>query len=177
MTDERMTAAAILAERPDMQPTGEFYLELATTGAVVAAISPHGRREVAGFLRAILARAPLSGGDAYEAHRAILGALRHELETAAIAGALDDPEYALADLREPTIATKERDLIRSTRDWAAGERSRRGELEHARIDELLAESEPVHAAAQAQLDAAVAEAEAFLTGGAPEADDASAWLA
>lgn len=178
MIDERMTAAAILAERPDMQPTGEFYLELAMLGAVVAAVPPHGRREVASFLRALLGREPVANGPSYGAHRAILDALRYELEAAAIAGALDDPEYALADLREPSIAKREHELIVSTRDWAAGERSRRAEVVHERVDSILGEGAPAHAAAQARLDAAVAEAEAFLAGApAPEADDASAWLA
>ncbi len=171
-----MTAAAIIAERPDMQPTGEFYLELAMTGAVVAAVTPHGRREVAAFLAAILQRAPVALGEAYEPHRAILGALRSELETAAIAGALDDPEV-IADLRDPEISTKERDLIRTTRDWAAGERSRRGQIELGRIDTMVVASEAGHLASQARLDAAVAEAEAFMAAPAPEADDASAWLA
>lgn len=172
MTDERMTAAAIVAERPDMQPTGEFYLELAMTGAVVAAVTPHGRREVAGFLRAILQRAPVALGEAYEPHRAVLGALVSELETAAIAGALDDPATAVPDVRDPGVTAKERQLIQSTRDWADGERSRRGEAERARIYAIVAEGAPAHAAAQARLDTAVAEAEAFVAG-AHEIDDAA----
>lgn len=177
MIDERMTVAAIVAERPDMQPTGEFYLELAVTGAVVAAVPPHGRREVAGFLRAILSRAPVAEGAAYEAHRMILGALLSELESAAIGGALDGSDLALADLRDPAISQRERELIRSTRDWAAGEQSRRREIAHARIDELLEESEPLHTASAARLEAAVAHAQELVAAPAIDVDDASAWLA
>lgn len=181
MTEQRtITAADVVAASPDMQPTGEFYLELAMTGAVVAAVPPYGRREVAGFLRALLEREPVAHGPAYGAHRSILGALRYELETAAIAGALDDPEYQAgpADLREPSIAARERELIRETRDWADGERSRRGEVAHARIDDMLEGSQYVHDEAERRLRDATERAQALLAGpAAPDADDASAWLA
>lgn len=183
MTEQRtITAADVVAASQDMQPTGEFYLELAMTGAVVAAVPPHGRREVASFLRAVLEREPVAHGPAYGAHRSILGALRYELETAAIAGALDDPEYAAgnaADLREPSIAARERDLILETRNWADGERSRRGEVAHARIDDMLEGSQYLHDEAERRLRDATERAQAFLAAApaAPEADDASAWLA
>ena len=184
VTEQRtISAADVIAASPDMQPTGEFYLELAMTGAVVAAVPPYGRRQVAGFLRAMLERAPIAEGEAYAPHRSILGALRYELETAAIAGALDDPEYAGADadLRDPTITAKERELIRETRAWADGERSRRGEVYRERIDDMLDVSAADHERAAERLADTVREAEAWLAGAtapaAPEADDAASWLA
>lgn len=178
MTDERMTAAAIVAERPDMQPTGERYIELAMTGSLVAGVTPHGRRAVAGFIRALLMREPVLSGPAYVAHREILGGLYLELEAAAIAGALDEPEPPLADLRDPGTQARERQLIHETREWAAGERSRRTEAAHERIDALLEDSETAHDDAERRLRDATESATAFLAApAASEADDAGAWLA
>jgi hypothetical protein len=173
-----MTPAAIAAERPDMAPTGEFYLELAMTGAVVAAVPPYGRRQVAAFLRGVLARGPLVAGATYEPHRAILGALVYELEASAIGGALEEPENPTADLRDPGVVARERALMAETREWAGGERARRDEAYRARVDDILAVSDSAHGRAQERLDEAVREAEAFLAAGASvEADDAAALFA
>lgn len=151
-----LTAAAVMAARDDLQPTGEAYVDLAVTGATVADVPPHGRRAVAGFITVLLDRAPLRDGPAYEAHRAILGSLVLDLEAAAITDALASP----ADLRDPATTERERELVRQTREWAEGERQRLADATHARIDTLLEHSAELHAAAQERLDAAIAHATA-----------------
>jgi hypothetical protein len=180
VTADGFTAAAVFAAREDMQHGGDFYVELAMTGAVVAAETPYSRRAVAGFLRGVMARAPLTDSPAYEPHRSILGALVAELEASAITGALD-PAYAAAeipDLRDPATAAREQQLLRETRDWAELERARATAAIRANVDDMLAVSAHEHARATQRLEDATREAEAFLATPAPaEPTDAGAWLA
>lgn len=150
-----ITAETVLAARDDAQPTGERYLELAMTGAIVASVPPLWRREVAAFLRGVLGRAPVAASPAYEPHRSILGALLLELETFAVRDADLQPEPAASDLRDPAIVARERDTIRSFREWADAEHGRRAGAYHEHVSEIVAEGDAQHDAAMAELDAAV----------------------
>lgn len=167
MTGE-ITAAAIVAERPDLQPTGEAYCELALTGATLADVPPHHRLEVARFLQTLLNRPPLAGSTAYQAHREILGALIVDLEALTVRDALDGAETAAADLRDPAVVARERELISATRDWAAGRRAETATAYDEHVDRILAGNDADHAAAATSLDAAVERAQ--------DAPDASVWV-
>lgn len=162
-----ITVASVLAEREDLQPTGEAYVDLAVTGATVAATPPHWRREVATFLAGLLNRVPLVEGALYEAHRAILGSLILDLETSAITDALDGA--IPPDLRDPATIARELGLVEETRAWAEAERLTRAEAYHAHVGEILATSAQAHAEADDRLAAAVAAAPD------QEVDDALPW--
>lgn len=179
-----ITAETVLAARADAQPTGERYLELAMTGAVVASTTPMERRAVAAVLRGFLSRAPIATSPVHEPARAILGSLLLELESFAIRDAGDVVEPDPADLRDPAIVERERARVRQFADWTASERSRAAVAYHAHVDDLLYGPE-AHQTAEDALVTAVASAEAFLAVPEPasapapahETDDADlAWL-
>jgi hypothetical protein len=177
VTTERFAPAAIAAERPDLQPTGERYVELAYTGYAVAAVAPHWRLEVARYLRTLITRAPVAAGPAYAAHREVLGALVVELEALTVRDALDMPSEP-ADLRDPNIVARERELITATREWASRRQAETTVAYDEHIDRILDGQLAHHDRVAADLQAAAERAQAAVAAlPAPEADDAASWLA
>jgi hypothetical protein len=168
VTAPAFTAEAIVAERPDLQPTGERYVELAYTGFAVAGVPPHHRLEVARFIRTLLSRPPIVAGAAYAAHREILGSLVIEIEALTVHDALDVPDEP-ADIRDPVIAAAERQAIAATREWAELRRAETTAAYGAQIDDVVAGEDGRHTAAAAALDDAASAALAALDAPAPAA--------
>lgn len=123
MAAERLTAEAVAAEVVtfDAQEraivAGQVVLNFSHAGILATLFPPREWEAVAGYLFALIERAPLAASPAYLAHKTLLGAIASDLRTyARIAG---EPVGLVADLRAASSQAEERRIRERIADQAA----------------------------------------------------------
>lgn len=133
MAAERLTVDAVTrALQADDQAAadavaGEIVCNLGFVRMTVASMVPREWEAVAAYLYALLARAPIKGSSAYEAHRMVLGMLALELRT--YAQQAGEPVGLEADLRAASSQAEEQHIRARMADQAAARDRQLTEIE------------------------------------------------